>query len=43
MTYSTSVNTTCNKKLDIKKVGSRVPLDRKTVENNYKRFCSCPT
>ena len=41
--YSTAVNTTCNKKLDIKKIGSRVPMDRKTVELNYWWYCSCPT
>ncbi len=42
-TYSTSVNTTCNKKLNINEIGSRVPMWRKGVENNYKRNCECPT
>lgn len=43
MTYSTSVNTTCNKKINMNKLSSRVPLQRKDVENNYKRYCACPT
>lgn len=41
--YSTSVSTTCNKKLNINEIGSRVPMGSKDVENNYKRNCECPT
>ena len=43
MTYSTSVNATCNKKLNINEIGSRVPMGSKDVENDYKRNCVCPT